>query len=128
MPKTKLLTVSCEDRPGTLSHAARVLGDAKVNIFAFHCRKEGQQGFVDLVVDNVSKAKKALSAAGLSYAEGDVLFQELPNIAGALGYFAGKIAHRQININSSWGTTIKGSKRGAVVLAVSDINQAARMR
>jgi hypothetical protein len=57
----------------------------RVNIVALHCRKEGQRGFVDVIVDNVSKAKKALSAAGLSYAEGDVLFQELPNIAGALG-------------------------------------------
>jgi hypothetical protein len=128
MPKAKLLTVSCEDRPGTLSHVARVLGDAKVNVVAFHCRKEGQQGFVDVIVDNMNKARKALNAAGLSYIEADVLFQEIPNIAGALGYFAGKIAHKQININSSWGTTIKGSKKGTVVLAVSDVNQVARLR
>jgi len=37
MPKVKLLTVTCENRPGTLSYVARVLGDAKVNIVAFHC-------------------------------------------------------------------------------------------
>jgi hypothetical protein len=41
MPKVKLLTVTCENRPGTLSYVARVLGDAKVNILAFHCL--GQQ-------------------------------------------------------------------------------------
>ncbi len=29
MPKVIQLTVSCENRPGTLSHLARVLGDAK---------------------------------------------------------------------------------------------------
>jgi hypothetical protein len=81
-----------------------------------------------VIVDNMNKGRKALNAAGLSYIEADVLFQEIPNIAGALGYFAGKIAHKQININASWGTTIKGSKKGTVVLAVSDVNQVARLR
>ncbi len=44
MPKVKLLTVACENRPGTLSYVARVLGDAKVNILAFHCGTIGQNG------------------------------------------------------------------------------------
>jgi len=35
MPKAKHLTVYCENRPGTLAHVARVLGDARVNILAF---------------------------------------------------------------------------------------------
>src|SRR5438874_4494544 len=63
MPKVKLLTVACENRPGTLSYVARVLGDAKINIVAFHCGTIGQNGFVHVVVDNVRKGKKALSAA-----------------------------------------------------------------
>ena len=44
-----------------------------------------------VVVDNVRKGKKALSAAGLSYTEADVLLEELPNVAGALGYFTGRL-------------------------------------
>ena len=65
MSKAKLLTVACENRPGTLSHIARVLGDAKVNILAFHCGTIAQNGFVHFVVDNANKGKKALTAAGL---------------------------------------------------------------
>src|SRR5437016_6924667 len=91
MPKVKLLTVTCENRPGTLSYVARVLGDAKVNILAFHCGTIGQNGFVHVVVDNVRKGKKALRATGLSYTEADVLLEELPNVAGALGYFTGRL-------------------------------------
>ena len=56
--KVKLLTVACENRPGTLSYVARVLGDAKVNIVASHCGTIGQNGFVHVVVDNVRKGKK----------------------------------------------------------------------
>ena len=100
MSKAKQLTVACENRPGTLSHVVRVLSDAKVNILAFHCGTSGRDGFVHLIVDNANKGKKALSVAGLNCTEADVLLQELPNIAGALGYFAGKIAHKQINIDS----------------------------
>jgi hypothetical protein len=128
MPTAKQLSVCCENRPGGLSHVARILGDAKVSILAFHCRSEGQQGFIDLILDNSNKGKKALTAAGLDYTEADVLFQELPNMPGALGYFAGKIAQKQININTGWGTTLQGSKKGAVVLGVSDAQKIARLR
>ncbi len=58
MPKVKLLTVACENRPGTLSYVARVLGDARVNILAFHCATIGQNGFVHVVVDNDARARR----------------------------------------------------------------------
>jgi len=125
--KVKLLTVACENRPGTLSYVARVLGDAKVNIVASHCGTIGQNGFVHVVVD-VRKGKKALSAAELSYTEADVLLEELPNVAGALGYLTGKLARKEININSSWGTALQGAKKASVVLAVSDLKDATHLR
>lgn len=124
MPRTKQLSVSCENRPGTLAHVARVLGDAKVNIVAFSICTSGG-GDVHLVVDDPNKAKKALSALGLSYKESDVLYQEVPNVAGALSYFTGKLANKEINITSGWGTTLKGSKTAAIVLGVSDLEKAA---
>jgi len=58
MPKVKLLTVTCENRPGTLSYVARVLVGAKVNIGAFHCGTIGQNGFVHVVVDNDARARR----------------------------------------------------------------------
>lgn len=128
MPKAKQLTVPCENRPGTLAHLARVLGDAKVNILAFLTTTSGAEGSVELVVDNANKAKKALHGAGLSYTEADVLHVELPHRAGALGYFAGKLAAREINITAGYATTAKGGKQAGVVLAVSDLDKAARVR
>jgi hypothetical protein len=128
MPKAKQLTVSCENRPGTLAQVAKVLGDAKVNILSFLTTISGAEGSVQLVVDNVNKAKKALDGAGLSYTEADVLHTELPNVSGALGTFAGKLAAKEINITSGYATTVKGSKKATVVLAVSDLEKAARVR
>jgi hypothetical protein len=36
MPKMTQLTVSCEDRPGTLAEIAGILDKVKVNILAFN--------------------------------------------------------------------------------------------
>ena len=128
MPKVKQLTVACENRPGTLAHLAGVLGDSKVNILAFSVTTAGAEGWVQVVVDNVNKAKKALSGAGLSHSEADALYLELPNRPGVLGHFAGKLAAKNINITSGYQTSAKGSKKASVVLAVSDLDQAARVR
>jgi hypothetical protein len=126
MPKVKQLAVSCEDRPGELARIAKVLGDAKVNILS--CLTSGTERKTHLVVDNVNRAKKALEAAGLSYTEADVLQVELPNAPGALGKFAAKLADKGINITLGFQTSAKNSKKASVVLAVSDLDRAARIR
>ena len=128
MPKAKQLSVRVENRPGTLAHVARVLGDGKVNILAFLTSTLGAEGSVQVVVDNVNKAKKALEGAELVYTESDVLHVELPNVPGALGSFAGKLAAKEINITSGYQTTVKGSRKASLVLAVSDLDTAARVR
>ena len=128
MPKAKQLSVSVENRPGTLAHIARVLGDAKVNILAFLTTTSNTEGGVHVVVDNINKARNALDREKRSYTEADVLYVELPNKPGALGQFAGKLAAKDINITSGYQTAVKGSKKAGVVLVVSDLEQAARIR
>ncbi len=128
MAKAKQLTVSCENRPGTLAHLARVLGDAKVNILGFQATTSGAEGSVQLVVDNASKAKSTLQREGFSFTEQDVLQVELRNVPGALGSFAGKLAAKNINIAAGYQTAAKSSRKASVVLAVSDLAQASRVR
>jgi hypothetical protein len=128
MAKTKQLTIRCENRPGTLAHIARTLGDAKVNITGFLVMTSGTEGAVQVVVDNPNKAKKALEGAGLPYTEEGVLQIELPNLPGALGFFAGKLAAKEINVSCGYQTAMKGAKKASVVLAVSDLERAARIR
>ena len=53
---------------------------------------------------------------------------ELPNLPGALGDFAGKLAAKEINITSGYATTVKGAKKASAVFAVSDLEKAARVR
>jgi len=101
MPRVKQLTVSVENRPGTLAHVAKVLGEAKVNILGCLTATLDAQGAVRV---------------------------ELPNKPGALGQFAGKLASKEINIMLGYQTSAKASRRASVVLAVSDLEKAARVR
>jgi len=119
MAKVKQLTVSLENRPGTLAHMAKVLADAKVNITALLNSTSGAQGSAQVVVDNVNKAKKALGGAGLSYTEDTLEQFEVTNKPGALAELAGRLAKKGINIDSAYATMPKGAKKAVVVLALS---------
>jgi hypothetical protein len=119
MAKVKQLTVSLENRPGTLARMAKVLADAKVNIVALLNSTSGAQGSAQVVVDNFNKAKKALGDAGLSYTEGMLEQIELPNKPGALAELAGRLAKKGINIDCAYATMPKGTKKAVVVLALS---------
>src|SRR4029077_1497075 len=122
MPKAKQLTVSIENRPGTLASVGNTLGHAKAN--AFLSGASAAEGYVQLVVDDVKKAKDALEDAGFSYSEQDVLHIEVPNKPGALGEIARKLAAKNINITSGYATTVKASRKAGVVLGVSDLDEA----
>jgi hypothetical protein len=128
MAKAKQLSVRVENRPGSLAHLARVFGDAKVNILAFLTTTSNGEGAVHVVVDNVKRARIALDREKLPFTEQDVLHVELPNLPGALAYFAGRLAAKEINITSGYQTTVKGAKKASVVFAVSDLETAARVR
>lgn len=125
MPKMRQLTVSCENRPGTLADIAGILGKAKVNILALNASSAGAMGYIQFVVDNGSKAKKVLEDNGISCYEEFVLHTTLPNVPGALSQLARKLAAKDINIGACYQTTVKGEKKASVVLAVSHLQRAA---
>src|SRR2546422_1934847 len=110
MPKVKQLTVTCSNRPGTLAHVANVLGAAHVNIQGFLLQTSGPKGLVQLLVNHVPKAKKALNRAGIEYTEETVLMANIPNAPRALGRFAAKLAAKNINISSGFQTILKRSE------------------
>ena len=126
--KAKQLSITCEDRPGTLSRLAKLLGKWDVNIVAMSCAPLGVQGTVHIVVDDIERAKNVLDREHTSYTEQDVLHVELENLPGCLGEFAGKLAEQNINITTAYGSAAKGCKKATVIFKVSDLERAARIR
>ena len=119
MAKVKQLTVSLENQPGKLAAVAKVLADSKVSILGILGSTAGTQGSVQVVVDNITEAKKALSAAQVSYEVGTLEEVELPNKSGALAEFTAGLAKRGINIDAVYGTVLKGAKKSVLFFATS---------
>lgn len=125
MPKITQLTVFVENAPGTLAGVARALGRTGVNIVDFSAVTVGAAGCVQLIVDDVAKARDALQKAGYPCAEQNVLYAEVENAPGTLATLAEKLAAQNVNVHSAYATTMLGDKSTSVVLAVSDIDAAA---
>ena len=126
MAKVKQLTVALENRPGAMARVANVLAETKVNILALLGSTAGEHGSVQVVVDNFNKAKKALGAAGLTFAEGTLEEFELANKPGALAGLASKLAKKGINIECAYATVHKGAKKAIVVIGTSNTSQAGK--
>ena len=124
MPRVTQITVTLQNKPGTLAQLCSTLRDAGVNIFAVVASEIRGRGKVRLLVDNPDKAKDALMAAKIRFSEEEAIAIELDNRPGALGEVAKKLAQAKINIRYAYATTSEGSAKATVVMAVSDVAKA----
>lgn len=124
MPKVSLVTVTLQNKPGTLAQVCSALGKAGVNISALLAPEIRGRGKVRLLVDNLDKAKDALKAAKIRFGEEEAIAIELDNKPGALGEVAEKLAQAKINIRYAHATVSEGSTKATVILAVPDVAKA----
>ena len=120
----KQLTIYLENKPGQLAKACKALGKDKVNILAISVVDTVDTGAVRIVVDNFTKARKALGKLGLVVHGRDVVTATLPHKPGVLGKVAEKLAKAGINIDYAYGSTHKDSKEAVCVFAVSNPKKA----
>jgi len=124
MAVVKQLTVTLENRPGTLARLSSELARMAVNIGAISVCQAGSSGPVRLLVSNLEVAGKVCDSLGLPYVVEDALAVVMGHRPGALGRLTRKLAEKGINVNYLYGSILKGSKRALVVLGVSDLARA----
>lgn len=116
----KDLTVSIENRPGTLADISEALGNAGINIegiCGFPCEGEGV-GHV--LVEDAAAARRAIEGAGGKVtAERDILILEIEDKPGALGERARRIANAGVNVDLIYLAT-----RSRVVVGADDLEKA----
>jgi hypothetical protein len=125
MAKTKQFTIAIDNQPGAVAGIAKTLGNAKVNILSLLGTARGTAGTVELVVDDARRAKKALDAARIAYAETPAEQYDLAHRPGALAQCLEKLAAKGVNLNSIHATAAKGGKKAVVVYTVEAAGQAA---
>lgn len=96
----KDLTVTLENRPGTLADLGEALGRAGINIeggCGFPCEGKGE---IHLLVEDATTARRTLEQAGIEVREErDVLVVEMEDRPGTLGEVTRRIANAGANID-----------------------------
>jgi hypothetical protein len=116
----KDLTVTLEDRPGTLAGACEALGNAGINIEGCCAYGAGPAARFHVLVDDAAGARRALEEAGYEVSgERDVLVVELEDRPGAAGEALRRIAGTGANLDLTYLAT-----RARLVVGAEDLEKA----
>jgi hypothetical protein len=124
MAKTKLISITVDNKPGAVASIAKTLGDAKVNILSLLATSHGPAGTVQFVTANPAQARKTLDSARISYQEIPAEEHELANKPGALAACLAKLAAKGTNLSAICATTSKGGKKATLVYAAETAEKA----
>jgi hypothetical protein len=117
----KDLTVTLENRPGSLADLGAATGSAGINIEGVCGSTEGGQAAIHILVDDAAGTRAALREAGIEVSgERDVLVVDIENRPGAMGEVARRIGDAGANIELVYTTF--GAVR--LVLGVDDVDKA----
>ncbi len=128
MPRGTQLSVALENKPGQIAKVGAVLARAKVNIEAISVADSADMGVVRLVTSANPRARAALKRAGMAVVQSAVLIVKLPNAPGALAEAARKLAAAKVNIQYVYGSAARPGQPSTIVIGVSDLARAARVK
>lgn len=117
---THVIYVRLDNRPGTLEHAARTLGQKRINIDAVSLETLGSTGFARLLTAKPRDAARALQAAGIEAFESETLLVSLPNKAGELARATAEVAAAGLNVEA-----VATTADGRLAIRTSDNERAA---
>ncbi len=120
------LSLFLENQPGTLAAMCDVLATARINIYALSVVDSVDHAIVRMVVSDPRKALHLFETHGALVIENDVLMIESDNKAGSLSKIANVLSGKRINIEYAYLASTPASRRGLLILRVSDAKRALR--
>jgi len=124
MQITKQLAIFLDNRPGMLARLADELAKARINIYAITTSDTVDHSVIRMVVSDYRKALHVFEEHGTLVVEDDVLMVDGSNKTGELARMAEKLAKAKINIEYCYSATPPESKKGLMILRVSDAAKA----
>jgi len=124
MERIREIFVVLENRPSTLGELCSHLSEGGINIEAIGVFQDTAK----LYVKNINKAMKLLSKLDYTIELRDVLKVDLENRPGALAEVATKLGNKGINIEYCYGTLSKKGNATSVIMDVSDLEKALKVK
>lgn len=116
----KQISVLIDNRPGRLARVTGALRDADVNIRAISMADAPDFGIFRLVVDDTTRALKALKEAGFLAEVSDVVAVELIDKPGALAAVLEALARGQVNVEYMYASLAEEAGKAVVYLRFED--------
>ncbi len=124
---TKQLALFLENRPGTLARVCDALSKEKINIYAISISDTVDHSVVRMVLSDPTRALHLFEEHGTLVVEDDVLMIDGDNKPGSLARIAHRLSEAKVNIEYAYCATSPGSKKGLLILRVSDAKKALKV-
>lgn len=121
------LTVALENYPGRLAAISSLVAQEGINIQGISLIDNIEQGVIRLIPSDPSTCKALLIKEGFHLIEADVLSVELTDNPGQLSRLSQTLAKAGINLEYTYGTTVRPGEKMHLIIKVSDINKACQV-
>jgi hypothetical protein len=118
------LTVALENYPGRLAAVSSTIAEKGINIEALSLIDSIEQGLIRLITSEPNTCKNMLVQQGFYVIEADVLAVELTDNLGELARLTQVLATAKINVEYTYGSTIRPGEKMRLILKVSDLGKA----
>ncbi|HUU54088.1 MAG TPA: ACT domain-containing protein [Armatimonadota bacterium] len=118
------ISVFLENKSGRLAEVTSALAKASVNIRALSLAETIDYGVLRLIVDKPSAARKALSEAGFTVTETEVIGVEMPDRPGGLASIVNLVTQSGLNIEYLYAFVGQRGQNAVVIFRIDDVSAA----
>ena len=121
------IAVFLDNRLGALARVCEALSEAGINICALTTSDTIDHTVLRMVVSDADKALDLFEERGTLAVDDKVLMLDATNEPGSLGGIARKLSEAKINIEYCYCAADEETKRGALIIRVSDVEGALKV-
>jgi hypothetical protein len=118
------VTIFVENKPGRISHIARVLGKNNINIRAITISDRGEYGLINIITNEPDKAYEVLLKEGFSVSRKYVIGVLMKDRPGALADITEYLNESGINVSNAYGFILQEGDKAVLILEVDDFDKA----
>ena len=118
------ISIFLENKSGRLAEGTHALADTGVNIRALSLAETIDYGVLRLIVDKPKEAKSALTEAGFTVTETEVIAVEMPDRPGGLAGVVDLITQRSLNIEYLYAFVGQRGQNAVVIFRIDDVSAA----
>jgi len=118
------ISVFLENKSGRLAELTSALAEASINIRALSLAETIDYGVLRLIVDKPAAARKALSEAGFTVTETEVVAVEMPDRPGGLAGIVDLVTQSGLNIEYLYAFVGQRGENAVVIFRIDDVKAA----